>query len=86
MTSLKQGYLCTHIIEKAENIKMSAREYIDSTEEEEWMVARVGGRGRSLVQALIRVRRERAKRAHQNWQRTQDVRMRPQIQEVDQCG
>ena len=39
---------------------MSAREYIDSSEEEEQMVARVGGRGRSLEQALMRVRRERA--------------------------
>ena len=36
------------------------REYMDSSKEEEQMVARVGGRGRGLVQALLRVRRERA--------------------------
>ena len=36
---------------------------MDYNKEEEQMVARVGGRGRSLVQTLIRVRRERAGRA-----------------------
>ena len=46
------------------------------------MVAKVGGRGRSLVQAVIRVRRERGERAPQNLQETQDIRMRLQIQEV----
>ena len=62
---------------------MSAnREYIDYSEEEEQMVARVGGRGRCLVQGLMRVRRERAGRAPQNLQETQDIGMRPQIQEV----
>ena len=86
MTSLKCGHLHTHIIKKGENIKMSAREYIDSSKEEEQMVAKVGGRGRSLVQVLIRVRRERAGRTPQNWQGTQDVRMRPQIQEVGPHG
>ena len=67
---------------------MSAREYMyrDSSKDEEQMVARVGGRGRGLVQAVLRVRWERAGRAPQNWQRTQDVRMRPQIQEVGPCG
>ena len=50
------------------------------------MVARVGGRGRGLVQALLRVRKERAGRVPQNLQRTLDVRMRPQIQEVGPCG
>ena len=66
MTSLKHGYLCIHIIEKGENIKMSARDYIDASKEEEQMVVRVGGRGRSVVQALLRVRRERAGRAPQH--------------------
>ena len=50
------------------------------------MVAKVGGRGRSLVQAVIRVRRERGERAPQNLQETQDIRMRLQIQEVGPCG
>ena len=86
MTSSKHGYLCTHVIEKGENIKMSTRNSMDYSEEEEQMVARVGGRGRSLVQALIRVRRERAGRAPQNLQETQDIRMRPQIQEVGPHG
>ena len=57
---------------------------MSSSEEEEQVVARVGGRG--LVQALLRVTRERAGRAPQNWQRTQDVRMRPQRQEVGSHG
>ena len=35
-------------------------------EEEEGMVRRVGGRGRGLVQAVLRIRRERAGRAPQN--------------------
>ena len=34
--------------------------------EEEEMVERVGGRGRGLVQAVLRMRRERAGRAPQN--------------------
>ena len=79
MTSSKCGYLHTHVIEKGENIKMSTRDSIDSSKEEEQMVARVGGRGRSVVQALLRVRRERAGR-------TQDVRMRPQIEKVGPHG
>ena len=86
MTSLKCRYLHTHIIEKGENIKMFTRDSIDSSKEEEQMVTRVGGRGRSLLQALIRARRERAGRAPQNLQETQDIRMRPQIQEVGPCG
>ena len=86
MTSLKQGYLHTHIIEKGENIKMSAREYIDSSEEEEQMVVRVGGRGRSLGQALMRVRRKRAGRAPQNLQETQDIGRTPWIQVVGPHG
>ena len=65
---------------------MSARDYIDSSKEEDQMVARVGGRGRSVVQALLRVRRERAGRAPQNLQRTQDVEVRPQIEEVGPYG
>ena len=39
------------------------RQYVSESEEEEEMVRRVGGKGRSLVQALIRIRRERAGRA-----------------------
>ena len=43
-------YLCTHIIERGENIKMStAGEMASFDEEEEQMVERVGGRGRGLV-------------------------------------
>ena len=86
MTSLKQGYLHTHIIEKSEKIKMSTRNSMDYNEEEEQMVARVWVRGRSLVQALIRVRRERAGRAPQNLQVIQDSGMRPQIQEMGPHG
>ena len=50
---------------------MSARqfEYINASKEEEQMVVRVGGKGRGLVQAVLRVRGERAGRAPQNWQR-----------------
>ena len=77
MTSLKERYLRTHVIEKSEKIKMSTRNNMDDNKEEEQMVARVEGRGRSLVQALIRVRRERAGRAPQNLQVTQDIGMRP---------
>ena len=40
----------THIIEKGENIKMSASREMESWyKEEEEMVERVGGRGRGLV-------------------------------------
>ena len=53
------------------------RESVRESEEEEEMVGRVGGRGRSLVQTLIRIRRERAGRAPQNLQVTQDNRTRP---------
>ena len=40
--------------------------------EEEEMVRRVGGRGRGLVQAVLRIRRERAGRAPQNLDQTID--------------
>ena len=56
--SLKCRYLCTHIIKMGENIKMTTRDNMDYNEEEEQMVARVGRRGRSLVQVLIRGRGE----------------------------
>ena len=59
-------------------------EYIFVSEEEEQMVARLGGRGRGLVQALLRVRRERAGRTPQNCQRAQDNRMRPR-QDIGPC-
>ena len=45
---------------------MSARECISGSEEEEEMARRVGGRGRGLVQAVLRLRRERAGRTPQN--------------------
>ena len=79
-------WVCTYIIEKGENIKMSTRDNMNCNKEEEQMVARVGGRGRGLVLALIRVRRERAGRASQNLQVTQDIGMRLWIQEVDPHG
>ena len=65
---------------------MATTNSMDYNEEEEQMVARVGGRGRSLVQALIGVRRERAGRAPQNLQVTQDIRMRLWIQKVGPHG
>ena len=58
MTSLKWGYLHTHVIEKAERDKMSAYRD-DYSDEEERMVVRVGGRARGLVQVVRRVQRER---------------------------
>ena len=64
---------------------MSTRECISGSEEEEEMVRRVGGRGRSLVQAVLGIRREGAGRTPQNLQETQDNRMRPR-QEVGPCG
>ena len=61
----------THIIEKGENIKMSANREMESWyEEEEEMVERVGGRARGLVQAVLRLRRERVGRAPQNLEQT----------------
>ena len=51
------------------------------------MVERVGGRGRGLVQRVLRIRRERAGRAPQNLQqRTPDYWTRPQLQEVGPRG
>ena len=46
---------------------MSARKCISESEEEEEMVRRVGGRGRGVVQAVLKMRRERAGRASQNF-------------------
>ena len=84
MTSLKQGYLCTQVIEKGESVMMSTRNNMYSDEEEDNMVARVGGRRRSLVRALIRIRRERERtgRALQNLQMAPDLGTRPRFQEV----
>ena len=48
MTSSKHEYLHTHIIEKVESVKMSNWREMYSDEEEERMVAQVGGRVRSL--------------------------------------
>ena len=67
---------------------MSARECISGSEEEEEMVRRVGGRGRGLVQAVLRLRKERAGRAPQNLnlgQRTQSQR-RLVEEEIGPCG
>ena len=58
MTSSKQGYLHTHIIEKVEKDKMvnnMDREYSDV---EERLVAVVEGRARRLVEAVRRIERE----------------------------
>ena len=52
--------------------------------EEEEMVRRVGGRGRGLVQAVLRIRRERAGRAPQNLE--QRMPTRPVLQEANPCG
>ena len=79
MTSLKCGYLHTHIIEKVESVKMSDWREMYSDEEEEQMVARVGGRARSLVQAVRRIQRERERAgwAFLNSQVAQDVQLTP---------
>ena len=64
----------------------TSREYINESEEEEEMVRGVGGRGRGLVQVILRIRRERAGRAPQNLgQRTPDW-TGPVVQEVGPCG
>ena len=60
--SLKCGYSHTHISKKAESVKMSDWTEVYSEEEEERMVAQVGGRVRSLVQAVRKVQRERESR------------------------
>ena len=80
MTSSKWGYLHTHIIEKVKRDKMSTYRDDYSHEEEERMVARVGGRARGLVQAVRRVQRER-ERAGQtllNSQEAQNIQLRTQ--------
>ena len=75
--------VCTHIIEKGESIKMSTnREMQNWYEQEEEMVERVGGRGRGLVQAVLRIRRERAGRAPQNLEQRTPNWTRPVLQEV----
>ena len=61
----------THVIEKGENIKMSAnRESQVERDEEEEMVRRVGGRSRRLIQAVVRLRRGRVGRDPQNLDQT----------------
>ena len=67
---------------------MSAREssrYSGESEEEEELVRRVGGRGQNLVQAVLRVRRERVGRTLPKWLETRHNVFRPG-QEVGQCG
>ena len=69
------------------NLKMSAREHTGGSsgrEKEEELVRRVVGRGRSLIQAVLRVKRERVGRTPPNWLRTLNVQ-RPG-QEVGPCG
>ena len=81
MTSPKHKYVLVS------NIKMSAREYTGNPserEEEEELVRTVGGRGRSLIQVVLRVRRERVGRTPTNWLGTQNMQ-RPG-QEVGPCG
>ena len=81
MTSSKHG--C--ILMSLSNIKMSARACSSGREKEEELVRRVGGRGRDLVQVVLRIRRERAGRTPPNWQDTQNNILRPG-QEVGPCG
>ena len=45
---------------------------------------KIGGRGRSLIQAVLRVRRERAGRTPPNWLGTPNVQ--GHRQEVGPCG
>ena len=59
---------------------MSAREcsrYSGGSEEEEELVRRVGGRGQNLVQAVLRVRRERVGRTPPNSLETRNNVFRP---------
>ena len=89
MTSLKHGYLHTHIIEKVESVKMSTWSEMYSDEEEERIVTRIGGKARGLVQAVRRIQRERGRagRALPNSQMAPDVGKRLQTQEVcPPCG
>ena len=70
MTSLEYGCVLTS------DLKMSAREQAgdhDGREEEEELVRIAGGRGRNLIQAVLRVRRERAGRTPPNWLGTPNV-------------
>ena len=66
MTSLKWGYLHTHIIEKVEKDKMANNMDREYSDEEERLVAAVGGRARRLVEAVRRIKRERAGRTLPN--------------------
>ena len=66
-------------------IKMSARgysRYSGEREDEEELVRRVGGRGQNLVQAVLRVRRERAGRTLPNWLETWNNVLRPEWEVV----
>ena len=89
MMSSKQGYLHTHVIEKVERDKMSKYRDNYSDEEEERMVARVGGRARGLAQAVRRIQRERERAGWTllNSQEAQNVQLRTWRQGVDlPCG
>ena len=83
MTSLKQGYLLTHIMEKVEGDEMSANRD-DYSDEEERMVVRVGGRARGLVQVVRRIQRERGRAGQTllNLQGAPNVQLRTWRQEV----
>ena len=70
------------------SVKMSTREssgYSGESEEEEELVRRIGGKGQNLVQAVLRVRRERAGRTLPNWLDTRNNGFRPG-EEVGSCG
>ena len=76
------------ILASLSKIKMSAREdsrYSGERVEEEELVRRVGGRDQHLVQAVLRVRRERAEKTLPNWLETHNNVLRPG-QKVGPCG
>ena len=67
------------------DLKMSTSEQAnDGREEEEELVRRIGGKGRSLIQTVLRVRRERAGRIPPNWLGTPNVQGHGQ--ELGPCG
>ena len=59
MMSSKWGYLHTHIIEKVEEDKMANKSDREYSDEEDGIVAAVGGRARRIVEAVRRIKRER---------------------------
>ena len=61
---------------------MSVNREMQNWYEEKEMVERVGGRRRGLVQAVLRIRRERTGRASQNLEQKTPNWTRPVLQEV----